>query len=166
MWWLHTVVPTISKVGAKDYVHWLVTACNLMLLIVQSTQANPVFNVSIYDSLSCLQPSQSAFHRATGDILQVGQLASREWQKVSFFKFNFFCMEHCGLTKLFLKFVPQLLPSPLLRGASVGGHTDAHSGHRAVTWFAPGPSRCHGARRSPGQEGCWSSVRWCVRIHL
>lgn len=27
VWWLHTVVPTISKVGAKDYVHWLVTAC-------------------------------------------------------------------------------------------------------------------------------------------
>lgn len=27
VWWLHTVVPTISKVGAKDYVHWSVTAC-------------------------------------------------------------------------------------------------------------------------------------------
>lgn len=26
VWWLHTVVPTISKVGAKDYVHWFVTA--------------------------------------------------------------------------------------------------------------------------------------------
>lgn len=25
VWWLHTVVPTISKVGAKDYVHWSVT---------------------------------------------------------------------------------------------------------------------------------------------
>ena len=33
--------------------------------------------------LSHLQPSQSAFHRATWDILQVGQLASWEWQKVS-----------------------------------------------------------------------------------
>ena len=22
VWWLHTVVPSISKVGAKDYVHW------------------------------------------------------------------------------------------------------------------------------------------------
>lgn len=30
-------------------------------------------------------------------------------------------------------FIPQFLPSPLLRGASVGGHTDAHSGDRAVT---------------------------------
>ena len=22
VWWLHTVVPSISKTGAKDYVHW------------------------------------------------------------------------------------------------------------------------------------------------
>lgn len=26
VWWLHTVVPTISKVGPKDYVHWSVTS--------------------------------------------------------------------------------------------------------------------------------------------
>lgn len=26
VWWLHSVVPTISKLGAKDYVHWSVTA--------------------------------------------------------------------------------------------------------------------------------------------
>lgn len=24
VWWLHTVVPTISKLGPKDYVHWYV----------------------------------------------------------------------------------------------------------------------------------------------
>lgn len=24
VWWLHSVVPTISKVGPKDYVHWYV----------------------------------------------------------------------------------------------------------------------------------------------
>lgn len=22
VWWLHTVVPSISKLGPKDYVHW------------------------------------------------------------------------------------------------------------------------------------------------
>lgn len=32
VWWLHSVVPTISKLGAKDYVHWSVTS-----------QGNPVF---------------------------------------------------------------------------------------------------------------------------
>lgn len=26
VWWLHSVVPTISKLGAKDYVHWSVTS--------------------------------------------------------------------------------------------------------------------------------------------
>lgn len=26
VWWLHTVVPSISKLGPKDYVHWYVKA--------------------------------------------------------------------------------------------------------------------------------------------
>lgn len=33
VWWLHTVVPTISKVGAKDYVHWSVNISSEKLCI-------------------------------------------------------------------------------------------------------------------------------------
>lgn len=101
----------------------------------------------------CLQPSQSAFHRTAWDILQVGQLAPREWQKVSFplgiRNETWLSFAHCDLIKLSLFFL-QFLPSPLLRGAFVGGYTDAHPGDWAVAWFAPGPSWCHGACRSPG----------------
>ncbi|EAW87202.1 hCG1993380, isoform CRA_a, partial [Homo sapiens] len=50
VWWLHTVVPSISKLAPKDYVHW----CGW----------GP--------------PAQGAVHRAAGDLLQVGQLATRE----------------------------------------------------------------------------------------
>lgn len=56
-------------------------------------------------------------------------LPSQKW-------FSSDCFEHRDLIKLvfFLVFFSfQFLPPPLLRGASVGRHTDAHSGHRAVT---------------------------------
>lgn len=123
----------------------------------------------IISPFSCLQPAQSTIHRTTRDVLQVGQLAPWEWQKVRLPPGNWistwFSSAHCDIIKMILSFL-QLFPSPLLRGAFVGGHTDAYPGDRTVAWFAPGPGRCHGARRSPGEEGCWSSVWWYVKIHL
>lgn len=38
VWWLHSVVPTISKLGAKDYVHWSVHWMDVII-----SQGNPVF---------------------------------------------------------------------------------------------------------------------------
>lgn len=38
VWWLHTVVPTISKVGAKDYVHWYLSAHICAVSIIQTAK--------------------------------------------------------------------------------------------------------------------------------
>lgn len=47
VWWLHTVVPTISKVGAKDYVHWLVTVYILSVSYSNSGLLFAIFDLAL-----------------------------------------------------------------------------------------------------------------------
>ena len=47
VWWLHTVVPTISKVGAKDYVHWSVTVSILRVSYSNSGLLFAIFTLAL-----------------------------------------------------------------------------------------------------------------------
>lgn len=49
-----------------------------------------LYTSCVYSALHlCFQSAQSAFHWAAWDLLQMGQLASRKWQKVSLFLYKF-----------------------------------------------------------------------------
>lgn len=58
VWWLHSVVPTISKVGPKDYVHWYVESDS----DPDSLSDQKIYIVSLI--LFFGQPPQGAFHGA------------------------------------------------------------------------------------------------------
>lgn len=58
VWWLHSVVPTISKVGPKDYVHWYVES-DINPDSVSDRKVNIVSLILFFG-----QPPQGALHRA------------------------------------------------------------------------------------------------------
>lgn len=60
VWWLHSVVPTISKVGPKDYVHWYVGRDTGSLYF----KTEVMFLINQKMILLFGQPPQGAFHGA------------------------------------------------------------------------------------------------------
>lgn len=81
VWWLHTVVPTISKVGAKDYVHWwILMSQNLVLVWKNLSFKFPIFLLHSTAFTKCFSRSNprpitsgtTGRQRATGSKLQMG----------------------------------------------------------------------------------------------